>query len=154
MCIEIVAMLIAFIGLVALINYVLSTTGYFLAEPLTFEKIIGYCFRPVAFIIGIPWNDCSLVGELLGEKMVINEFYAYQHMHELISQGVLSQRSTDIATYALCGFANFSSIAIQIGGIGKLEPGKKKELARYGFKAMLGGTLASFMTACIASVLL
>ena len=155
MCIEIIAMLIAFIGLVALINFVLEgLTSSFMSTPLSFEKILGFCFRPIAFIVGVPWSDCSLVGELLGEKMVINEFYAYQHMHDLIQQGLLSQRSIDIATYALCGFANFSSIAIQIGGIGKLEPGKKKDLARFGLKAMIGGTLASFMTACIASIIL
>ncbi len=155
MCIEIAAMLIAFIGLVALINFVLEgITSSFMSEPLSFEGILGFFFRPVAFIVGVPWSDCSYVGELLGEKMVINEFYAYQHMHDLIQQGVLSQRSIDIATYALCGFANFSSIAIQIGGIGKLEPGKKKDLASFGLKAMIGGTLASFMTACIASIIL
>ena len=154
MCIEIVAMLIAFIGLVALINLILEGTTFFMSEPLSFEKILGYCFRPMAFIMGIPWSDCSAVGELLGEKMVINEFYAYQHLHTLIQDGVLSQRAIDIATYALCGFANFSSIAIQIGGIGKLEPGKKKDLAKSGFKAMIGGTLASFMTACVAAIIL
>ena len=104
--------------------------------------------------MGVPWADCPEVGQLLGEKMVINEFLAYIHLGEFQAAGAISERASIIATYALCGFANFSSIAIQIGGIGSLAPSRKSDFARVGFRSMLGGTLAAFMTGCIAGMLL
>ena len=148
------AMLIAVIALVALLNAIIGQVAGLFGASLTFEEILGFFFWPLAFVMGIPWSECEAVGRLLGEKMVLNEFIAYIHLSEMIKEGTLSERSISIATYALCGFANFSSIAIQIGGIGKLEPGRKKDFAKMGLKAMLGGSLAAFMTACIAGILI
>jgi CNT family concentrative nucleoside transporter len=105
-------------------------------------------------LIGIPLSECATVASLIGERMVLNEFVSYIHLADLIKEGAISERSAAIATYALCGFANFSSIAIQIGGIGELEPTRRKDFARLGFRAMLGGTFACFMTASIASLLI
>jgi CNT family concentrative nucleoside transporter len=104
--------------------------------------------------MGVPWGESALVGGLLGEKMVLNEFVAYTHLLEYMKAGVLSERSVIVTTYALCGFANFSSIAIQIGGIGALEPSRKSDFALFGFKALLGATLAGFTTACVAGIFL
>lgn len=148
------AMLIAFIAIIALINLLLGQLGSLFGWELSFEGILGYAFRPFAFLLGIAWEDCAIVGRLLGEKTVVNEFLSYIHLSEHMKAGTLSPRSVTIATYALCGFANFSSIAIQIGGIGALEPGRRQDLARCGFIAMVGGTLASFMSACVAGILL
>src|SRR5690606_27081817 len=106
-------------------------------------------FYPFAFFMGVPLADCLSVASLLGEKTFLNEFIAYNHLIELTKEGALNERSYVISTYALCGFANFSSIAIQIGGIGSLEPERKVDFARYGLYSMIGGNLASFMTACI-----
>lgn len=142
------AMLITFIALIALINSALSFTGF------TLQELLGYVFRPLAFMIGVEWQDSLKIGSLLGEKMVLNEFIAYAHLSEMTKEALLSERSINIATYALCGFANFSSIAVQIGGIGALEPSRRSDFARYGFKAMIGGTLAAMMTGSIAGILL
>jgi len=147
------AMLIAFIGLVALVNGVLGYFGGLFGLNLTLEMILGRLFQPLAFVMGVPWNESFLVGQLLGEKMVLNEFISYIHLSESMKAGELSDRSVTIATYALCGFANFSSVAIQIGGMSALEPDRKPDFASCGLKAMLGGTLAAFMTACIAGLL-
>jgi CNT family concentrative nucleoside transporter len=106
----------------------------------------------VAFILGVPWKDCSVIGDLLGTRLVLNEFVAFLKLGPLKSQ--LDPRSFTIATYALCGFANFSSIAIQIGGIGALAPTRKSDLARLGLRAVAAGTMANFMSACIAGMLL
>ena len=148
------AMLIAFIAIIALINMLLGNLGSLIDMDLSFEGMLGYLFRPFAFLLGVAWEDCAIVGRLLGEKTVVNEFLAYIHLSEHMKTGAISARSVTIATYALCGFANFSSIAIQIGGIGALEPTRRKDLARCGFIAMVGGTLASFMSACVAGILL
>lgn len=118
---------------------------------LSLELIFGYLFFPIAFLMGIPLSDCFLVGQLLGEKMAINEFVAYLHLSNILEQ--LSYRSIVISTYALCGFANFGSIAIQIGGIGAMAPNRRSDLAKLGVKAMLAGTIAAFMTATIAGAL-
>lgn len=151
LALNVAAMLIAFMAIVALINYVLGLIW----APLSMQLILGWVFWPFAFAMGIPANECTTVATLLGEKTVLNEFVAYGHLAELVSQGVtLSERSRTIASYALCGFANFGSIAIQIGGIGGMAPERRGDIARLGLRAMIGGTLAAFMTACVAGVLL
>lgn len=145
------AMLLAFIALVALLNGILSGLGGLVGFPsLSFELITGYLFSPVAFMIGVPWEDCLAVGGLLGKKLVLNEFVAYMDLKELMGQ--LQQRSIIISTYALCGFANFSSIAIQVGGIGVLAPERRKDLAELGVRSLIAGTLACLMTASVAGI--
>ncbi len=145
------AMLIAFVAITGLLNYMLGYLPNISGTPLTFERILGWIFHPIAFVIGVPWKDAGMVGTLLGKKMFINEFVAYLDLKDM--KNVISPRSFTIATYALCGFANFASIAIQIGGIGGLVPERRKDLAKFGVKAMLGGTLAALMTATIAGIL-
>lgn len=146
------AMLIAFVAFSACLNYMLGVFGDVGGAPLTFERILGVAFSPIAWLIGVPWNDCLAVGALLGKKMFLNEFVAYMDLKTL--KGVISERSFTLSTYALCGFANFSSIAIQIGGIGALIPSRRQDLARLGFLSMIGGTIATMMTATIAGALL
>jgi CNT family concentrative nucleoside transporter len=109
---------------------------------------------PISWIIGVPWSDATRVGALIGQKVVINEFIAYLDLGNMIQQQLISEKSRIISTYALCGFANFSSIAIQIGGIGGIAPNRRKDLARFGLRAVLGGSIATFMTATIAGVLI
>ena len=118
------------------------------------ETALGYLFYPVAWLMGTEPADCLRMGELLGIKMVSNEFLGYERLHQLVAEGEFSARSKLLATYALCGFANFGSIGIQIGGIGPLAPSRRGDLARLGFRAMLGGTLAACMTACVAGAML
>lgn len=150
---NVAGMLLAFIALIALANGLLSIVGgWFGLEQLSLELITGYLFAPFAFLLGVPMNDVLAVGTLLGKKIIINEFVAYLDLQTM--RETLSERSVIISTYALCGFANFSSIAIQIGGIGTLAPGRRSELAELGIKSLIGGTLACFMTACIAGILL
>ncbi len=152
------AMLVSFLALIALTNGVLGYLHNGLARagfawfPVSLQSIFGHLFAPVAFVIGIPWRDCVNVGNLLGTRMVINELVAFSQLGPLKS--VLDPRSFTIATFALCGFANFSSIGIQIGGIGALAPNKRDQLARLGFRAMLAGTMANLMSACIVGILL
>jgi CNT family concentrative nucleoside transporter len=151
------AMLLAFIALIAMIDYPLGLVGQWsgfealTGRELSLSTILGYLLSPMAWVIGVPWQDAVTIGGLIGEKVVTNEFVAYAHMTEI--QETLSPKALLIATYALCGFANFSSIAIQIGGIGGIAPDRKSDLARLGLKAVLGGTLATMMTATIAGVL-
>ncbi len=150
---NVAGMLLAFIALIALLNGMLSIVGGWIGYPsLSLELITGYLFAPFALLLGVPFSDAMAVGTLLGKKIIINEFVAYLDLQTLKS--TLSERSVVISTYALCGFANFSSIAIQIGGIGTLAPGRRSELAELGIKSLIGGTLACFMTACIAGILL
>jgi CNT family concentrative nucleoside transporter len=120
--------------------------------PASLEKIFGVLFAPIAWVIGIPWHDCGTIGNLLGTRMVLNELVAFSMLGPM--KGALDPRSFTIATFALCGFANLSSIGIQIGGIGALAPNKKGELARLGIRAMLAGTMANLMSASIAGMLL
>jgi concentrative nucleoside transporter, CNT family len=149
------AMLIAFIALVALLNAGLVRFGDLVGlDGLTMERILGVALRPLAWVMGVPWAEADKVGSLLGIKTVLNEFVGYARLQEMIAADELSERSRTIATYALCGFANFSSIAIQIGGIGAMAPERRKDLARLGIKAMIGGSLATFQTATIAGMLL
>jgi CNT family concentrative nucleoside transporter len=156
------AMLIAFIAIIALINYLLNLTGSItglnavcmanFGKPLSLELLFGLVFQFIAYTIGVPWSDALNVGSLMGVKLVLNEFVAYLKMADAITAHQLSEKSIVIATYALCGFANFSSIAIQIGGISPLAENRRGDIARLGLKAVLGGTIATWMTACIAGL--
>jgi concentrative nucleoside transporter, CNT family len=146
------AMLISFLAIVALLNAVLGLAGQALGFELSLQLILGWVFAPIAWALGVPWRDASTVGNLLGTRMVLNEFVAYSQLGPL--KGMLDPKSFTIATFALCGFANFSSIGIQIGGIGALAPERRHDLARLGLRAMLAGTFANFLTATIAGMLL
>jgi CNT family concentrative nucleoside transporter len=146
------AMLISFLALVALLNAVLGLIGQPFGFPLSLQLILGWVFSPIAWALGVPWNDADTVGQLLGTRMVLNEFVAYSQLGPL--KATLDPKSFTIATFALCGFANFSSIGIQIGGIGALAPERRHDLARLGLRAMLAGTFANFLTATIAGMLL
>ena len=151
------AMLIAFIALIALLNGILGGTHNFLANhgigrfPSSLEQIFGVIFAPIAFVIGVPWKDCVSVGNLLGTRMAINELVAYSMLGA--QKAILDPRSFTIATFALCGFANFSSIGIQIGGISALAPNRRGDLAKLGFRAMIAGTMANLMSASIVGIL-
>ena len=123
-------------------------------SSISLEVLLGWIFFPLAWLMGVPWAECQLVGQLLGQKLVLNEFFAYMNLSALMEEGLLSYRSIVICTYALCGFANFGSIAIQIGGIGGIAPNRRHDLAKLGVRAMIGGTLAAFMTATIAGALI
>ncbi|MGX5730895.1 NupC/NupG family nucleoside CNT transporter [Pseudoxanthomonas beigongshangi] len=157
------AMLLAFIALIALLNAPLTWLGEIsglqamLGKPTNLSTLLGYLLAPIAWVIGTPWADATTVGSLIGQKVVINEFVAYTELAKVVNGQVpgmmLSDEGRLIATYALCGFANFSSIAIQIGGIGGLAPERRADLARFGLRAVLGGSIATFMTATIAGVL-
>ena len=157
------AMLLAFIALIALLNAPLTWLGEvtglqaLLGKPTNLSTLLGYLLAPVAWVIGTPWQDATTVGALIGQKVVINEFVAYTELSQIVNGQVpgvhLSREGALIATYALCGFANCSSIAIQIGGIGGLAPERRHDLARFGLRAVLGGSIATFMTATIAGVL-
>jgi concentrative nucleoside transporter, CNT family len=150
--INIVAMLIAFIALISMVDGALMWIGARLGFPdLTLKWVFGQLFRWVAFVMGVPPQDTLKVGELFGTKLVLNEFVAYLDLAKF--QSTLTEKAKLIATFALCGFANFSSIGIQIGGIGGLAPTRKQDLARLGFRALLGGTLATFMTATLAGII-
>ncbi len=149
---NVAAMLIAFIAIVHMLNWSLGALPPVAGEPLSLERILGWTLAPVAWILGVEWKDARAVGMLLGKKTILNEFIAYMDLVQL--RGVISERSFVIATYALCGFANFGSIAIMIGGIGGLVPSRRKDFAKYGFRALVGGTLAAFMTAAIAGMLI
>jgi len=152
LAINIAAMLICFIAFVALFNWLLLLLPDVLGAPLTLERMLGWLCAPLAWVMGVEWKDADTVGMLLGKKTILNEFVAYIDLVK--SQEMISQRSFTIATYALCGFANFGSIAILIGGYGALVPGRRKDFAKLGLKAMLGGSLAAFMTAAIAGILI
>lgn len=153
------AMLLAFVALLAMFNgligWISNLTGITesIGSQLTIEMILGWILAPVAWIIGIAWEDATNIGSLLGTKIVINEFLAYLKLAEEVAAVNLSSKSIAMATFALCGFANFSSIAIQIGGIGGLAPKRKSDIAKFGFKAVLAGTMANLMTATIVGIL-
>ncbi|MFO0893202.1 MAG: nucleoside transporter C-terminal domain-containing protein, partial [Isosphaeraceae bacterium] len=146
LALNIAAMLIAFLALIALLNLGLNRLGSSL------ESIFGWILSPAAYLMGVPWEDCRAVGGLLGTRTVLNELIAFEQLGKL--HGQLIERSFVIASFALCGFANFSSIGIQLGGIGALAPERRHDLARLGFQALLAGTLANFLSACIAGILL
>ena len=142
------AMLISFISIIALVNYFLGIFG------LTIESILGIIFQPLAWAMGIPWNESSLVGSLMGKKIVFTEFVAFSDLKLLIANNQISERAAIITSYALCGFANFGSIGIQLGGIGGIAPDRRKDIAQLIFKAMIGGALASWLTATLAGILI
>ena len=154
---NVAGMLLAFVALITMINYPLAWIGEItgieslIGQALSMSLILGYLLSPLAWIIGVPWSEATIVGGLIGEKIVLNEFVAYLHLGQI--KETLSEHSVLISTYALCGFANFSSIAIQLGGIGGLAPNRRSDIARLGLRAVLGGTLATMMTATIAGVL-
>ncbi len=142
------AMLVAFVALIAMINYLLGLFGFSLQE------IFGWVFMPLAWTMGIPWAEAGTMGTLMGEKLVLTELIAYGDLVELRSAGAISDRTAIIASYALCGFANFASIGIQLGGIGGIAPNRRKHLSKLGLKAMIGGALASWLTATLAGLLI
>ena len=142
------AMLVAFISIVALLNYIFGIVG------TSIEEILSIIFKPLAWTMGVPWNEAGYVGTLMGEKIVFTELIAFDDLQLMISKNQLSERSAIIASYALCGFANFGSIGIQLGGIGGIAPQRKKELAKLITKAMIGGALASWLTASVAGILI
>ncbi|MGB6198775.1 MAG: NupC/NupG family nucleoside CNT transporter [Candidatus Acidiferrales bacterium] len=158
LAINVAAMLIAFLALIALINGIMGGTHNWLAYhhvgwfPSSLQQIFGWAFAPVAWVIGVPWHDCTKIGNLLGIRMVLNELVAFSFLGPM--KAVLDPRSFTIATFALCGFANFSSIGIQIGGIGALAPNRRDDLARLGIRAMLAGTMANLMSASIVGLFL
>ena len=158
LAINVAAMLIAFIALVEIVDMGLGWFSGLLGwegdAAWTLNKFFGALFSPFAWVMGIPWEECSLAGSMLGTKMVVNEVLAYFQLKDAIDAEQLSPRSATIMTYALCGFANFSSIGIQLGGIGGIAPDRRSDLAKLGLRAMAGGTLAAFMTACIAGILI
>jgi concentrative nucleoside transporter, CNT family len=153
LAINVMGMLIAFVALVALFNYTLSFGLRFIgvqnAAPL--QTVLGWVNAPFAWVMGVPWKDCGIVGGILGERVVLNEFIGYLSLAK--AKDAIDPRSFTIATYALCGFANFASIAIQIGGVGALVPERRADLAALGLRAMIGGLLACYCTACIAGLL-
>lgn len=149
-------MLIAFMALLAMANALLGwSTNLLGLGTVTFQNIFGVLFAPLAWVMGVPWNECLLVGQLIGEKTAINELVAYMHLSDILRQNeqALSERSILICSYALCGFANILSIGIQIGGIGALAPERKSDIAKLGIRALIAGSLATFMTTSIASFL-
>lgn len=152
LALNVAAMLIAFIALVNMANWGLTVLPEVGGEALTLQRILGWICAPIAVLLGIPFEESQAVGQLLGEKMILNEFYAYLNLVEM--KDSLSERSFHITTYALCGFANFASIAVQIGGIGGLEPSRRSDFAQLGLRSMIGGTLAAFMTAAIAGMMI
>ena len=149
------ALLIAFVALIALLNDLVGAVGAGLGAPgWTLQRILGAALAPLAWLMGVPWHDAGLVGGMLGIKTVLNEFIAYRELAGYIESGVLSTRSVVIASYALCGFANFGSLAILLGGLGGLAPSRRPEVAQLGMRAILAGSLATFMTACVAGILI
>jgi concentrative nucleoside transporter, CNT family len=157
LAINVGAMLISFIALLALVDFLFLGAHNWLAThhvgwfPSSLEQVFGWIFAPIAWLIGIPWHDAPAIGNLLGTRMAINEVVAFTELGKM--RGALDPRSFTIATFALCGFANFSSIGIQIGGIGALAPDQRSQLAKLGIRAMLAGTMANLMSACIVGIL-
>ena len=151
LALNIAAMLIAFLSIISLVNWLLSLIPIG-DNVLTIELILGYLFMPLAFLMGAPWSESHILGSLMGQKLVLTEFIAYDNLASISS--VISDRTATIGAYALCGFANFASIGIQLGGIGSIAPDRKKDLAKTVTKAMIGGALASWLTATIAGILI
>lgn len=145
---NVAAMLIAFVALIAMVNALLGFVG------VTLQEILGLIFKPLAWTMGIPWEEAGIMGTLMGEKLVLTELIAYADLSELRNTGGISDRTAIIASYALCGFANFASIGIQIGGLGGIAPERRKDFAKLALKAMFGGAIASWLTATIAGILI
>jgi len=149
-------MLIVFLAMTAMLNAALGYFGGLLGHPLSLEQIFGWAFAPLAWVMGVPGSDVTKVAQLLGQKTVLNEFVAYSHMAQMLARDPhwLSERGRVITAYALCGFANFASVGIQVGGISTLAPNRRHDLSRIGLLAMVGGAIASFMGACVVGVLM
>ena len=145
---NVAAMLVAFVSIVAMFNYILSFGG------TSLQEIMGLFFKPLAWTMGVPWHDAQIMGTLMGEKLALTELIAYGDLRNYVATNQISDRTAIIASYALCGFANFGSIGIQIGGLSSIAPGRRKDLASLAFKTMLGGALASWLTATIAGILI
>ena len=145
---NVAAMLIAFISMVAMINFILGLLG------TSMQDVLGLLFKPLAWTMGVPWKDAGIVGTLMGEKIVLTELIAFGDLSDYVNKNALSERSTIIASYALCGFANFGSIGIQLGGIGSMAPDRKNDLSKLVIKAMLGGAIASWLTASIVGIII
>jgi len=145
---NVAAMLIAFISMVAMVNFILGFAN------TSLQEILGVLFKPIAWSMGVPWEEAKIVGTLMGEKIVLTELIAFGDLSNFIENNTLSERSSIIASYALCGFANFGSIGIQLGGIGSMAPNRRSDLSNLVIKAMIGGTLASWLTASIAGILI
>ncbi len=156
--ITVMAMLIAFVALVALVNGLVVWPQHLagVEKAFTIQQMLGWANAPIAWLIGVPWQDCTVIGQVLGERIVTNEFVGYLNLSNYVNSnpGALNPRSITLASYALCGFANFSSIAIQIGGIGALAPSRRQDLARLGFKSMIAGLLACYLFAAVVGVLM
>jgi len=150
--INVMAMLIAFVAVVALLNYLFAFLTRPLGVVLTMQQVLGWINAPLAWLMGVPWKDCEIVGQILGERIVLNEFFGYLTLTQ--NKLNLDPRSFTLTTYALCGFANFGSIAVLLGGIGSLAPARRAELAALGIRAMAGGLLAAYLTATIVGILL
>jgi concentrative nucleoside transporter, CNT family len=157
LALNVIAMLIAFIAMIALANFIFTYPQKHLlhiANPATLQTVFGWINAPFAWLMGVPVKDILPIGQILGERVVLNEFVGYLDLTAHAKDMALDPRSFTIATYALCGFANFSSIAIQVGGIGSLAPERRSEMAKVGLRAMAGGLLAAYMTASLAGLLL
>lgn len=151
LAINVAAMLVSFVAMIAMVNYGIGRAGALVGRPdLTLQMILGWVHAPIALVMGVPWEDCVTVGRFLGEKLILTEFIAYLDLAKHLDTSAMDPRSIVILTYALCGFSNFASIGIQIGGISPLAPSRRHEIARLGFKAMVAGALATFMIACVA----
>lgn len=154
MAVNVGAILIAFIALLAMVNMALSWLGGWLADPdFSLQKVLGWALAPVAWLLGVPWEECGTVGSLLGIRTVTNEAVAYQELGKFVRGGALGERTTMLTTIAMCSFANISSIGIQVGGIGALVPERRQDLARLGFKALLVATLATALSAAVAGLI-
>jgi CNT family concentrative nucleoside transporter len=151
--INIIAMLIVFVALVALVNLLLAKLPELHGEVITLQRLMGWVFAPLVWLMGIPWNEAVTAGALMGSKTILNEFLAYLNMVAL-PQDALSERSELIMIYALCGFANFGSLGIMLGGLGTMVPERRAEIAALGLKSILAGTLATMMTGCWVGILL
>ena len=145
---NVAAMLVAFVAIIAMVNAILGLID------LSLQQILGWIFSPLAWVMGVPWNEAGIIGSLMGEKLVLTELIAFGDLSELMTTNSISDRSAIIASYALCGFANFASVGIQLGGIGGIAPERRKDLSKLGLKAMFGGALASWLTATIAGLLI
>ena len=145
---NVAAMLVAFVAIIAMVNAILGLID------LSLQQILGWIFSPLAWVMGVPWNEAGIIGSLMGEKLVLTELIAFGDLSELMTTNSISDRSAIIASYALCGFANFASVGIQLGGIGGIAPERRKDLAKLALKAMFGGALASWLTATIAGMLI
>ena len=146
---NVAAMLIAFVSIVSMINYFLD-----FIFSVSLQQAMGVIFQPLSWTMGIPWDEAKIVGSLMGEKIVLTELVAYSNLSDLVNNNLISNRSAVIASYALCGFANFGSIGIQLGGIGGMAPNKRKDLSKIAMKAMIGGAIASRLTATVAGLLI